>query len=103
MTPVTSFAGKKVAVFGLGGSGLACARALQAGGAEVIAGNDVGAAGGKRTSACKPRAAKPEHRDLFAGEAGDGDHRWSTVVPGRCASIEPGSSRFRITAARFPE
>jgi UDP-N-acetylmuramoylalanine--D-glutamate ligase len=40
MTPVTSFAGKKVAVFGLGGSGLASARALQAGGAEVIAGDD---------------------------------------------------------------
>ena len=40
MTPVTSFAGKKVAVFGLGGSGLASARALQAGGAEVIACDD---------------------------------------------------------------
>ncbi len=40
MTPVTSFAGKKVAVFGLGGSGLASARALQAGGADVIAGGD---------------------------------------------------------------
>src|SRR5246127_2600549 len=40
MTPVTSFAGKKVAVFGLGGSGLASARALQAGGADVIAGDD---------------------------------------------------------------
>ncbi|WP_024508347.1 UDP-N-acetylmuramoyl-L-alanine--D-glutamate ligase [Bradyrhizobium sp. ARR65] len=40
MIPVTSFAGKKVAVFGLGGSGLASARALQAGGADVIAGDD---------------------------------------------------------------
>ncbi len=40
MTPVTSFSGKKVAVFGLGGSGLASARALQAGGADVIAGDD---------------------------------------------------------------
>ena len=40
MTPVTSFAGKKVAVFGLGGSGLASARALQAGGADVLAGDD---------------------------------------------------------------
>jgi UDP-N-acetylmuramoylalanine--D-glutamate ligase len=40
MIPVTSFAGKKVAVFGLGGSGLASARALQAGGAAVIAGDD---------------------------------------------------------------
>jgi UDP-N-acetylmuramoylalanine--D-glutamate ligase len=40
MTPVTSFAGKTVAVFGLGGSGLAVCRALQAGGAEVIASDD---------------------------------------------------------------
>jgi UDP-N-acetylmuramoylalanine--D-glutamate ligase len=40
MIPVTSFAGKKVAVFGLGGSGLASARALKAGGADVIAGDD---------------------------------------------------------------
>jgi UDP-N-acetylmuramoylalanine--D-glutamate ligase len=38
--PVTSFAGKTVAVFGLGGSGLASCRALQAGGAEVIACDD---------------------------------------------------------------
>ena len=42
MIPVTSFAGKKVAVFGLGGSGLASCRALQAGGADVIAGDDGG-------------------------------------------------------------
>src|SRR3974390_2406475 len=40
MIPVTSFAGKKVAVFGRGGSGLASARALQAGGADVVAGDD---------------------------------------------------------------
>lgn len=40
MIPVTSFAGKTVAVFGLGGSGLASCHALQAGGAEVIACDD---------------------------------------------------------------
>jgi UDP-N-acetylmuramoylalanine--D-glutamate ligase len=40
MIPVTSFAGKTVAVFGLGGSGLASCHALRAGGAEVIAGDD---------------------------------------------------------------
>src|SRR5579864_6753595 len=40
MIPVTCFAGKTVAVFGLGGSGLASCRALKAGGAEVIAGDD---------------------------------------------------------------
>jgi UDP-N-acetylmuramoylalanine--D-glutamate ligase len=40
LIPVTSFAGKTVAVFGLGGSGLASCHALRAGGAEVIAGDD---------------------------------------------------------------
>jgi UDP-N-acetylmuramoylalanine--D-glutamate ligase len=38
--PVTTFAGKTVAVFGLGGSGLASCHALKAGGAEVIACDD---------------------------------------------------------------
>ena len=40
MIPVTSFAGKTVAVFGLGGSGLASCHALKAGGAQVVAGDD---------------------------------------------------------------
>src|SRR6201999_263570 len=40
MIPVTSLAGKTVAVFGLGGSGLASCHALKAGGAEVIAADD---------------------------------------------------------------
>src|ERR1700757_1569239 len=40
MIPVTSFAGKTVAVFGLGGSGLASCHALKAGGAEVVAADD---------------------------------------------------------------
>lgn len=40
MIPVTTFAGKKVAVFGLGGSGLASASALFAGGADVIGWDD---------------------------------------------------------------
>jgi UDP-N-acetylmuramoylalanine--D-glutamate ligase len=38
--PVTSFAGKTVAVFGLGGSGLAGCHALKAGGAQVVASDD---------------------------------------------------------------
>src|SRR5262245_54604728 len=40
MTPVTTFAGRTVAVFGLGLSGLASCRALAAGGATVVAGDD---------------------------------------------------------------
>jgi UDP-N-acetylmuramoylalanine--D-glutamate ligase len=40
MTPATTFAGRKVALFGLGGSGLATALALAAGGAQVVACDD---------------------------------------------------------------
>src|SRR5260370_36666185 len=40
MLAVTSLAGRTVAVFGLGGSGLASCHALKAGGAEVIASDD---------------------------------------------------------------
>jgi UDP-N-acetylmuramoylalanine--D-glutamate ligase len=40
MITVTGFAGKRVAVFGLGGSGLASARALAAGGADVVGFDD---------------------------------------------------------------
>jgi UDP-N-acetylmuramoylalanine--D-glutamate ligase len=40
MTPLTCFEGKRVALFGLGGSGLATARALLAGGADVAAYDD---------------------------------------------------------------
>jgi UDP-N-acetylmuramoylalanine--D-glutamate ligase len=40
MIPVTVFKGRKIAVFGLGLSGLAAARSLIAGGAEVIAWDD---------------------------------------------------------------
>jgi UDP-N-acetylmuramoylalanine--D-glutamate ligase len=40
MIPITTFAGKRVAVFGLGRSGLLSARALKEGGAEVVAFDD---------------------------------------------------------------
>jgi UDP-N-acetylmuramoylalanine--D-glutamate ligase len=40
LIPVTTFAGKQVAVFGLGRSGLPAARALKEGGADVIAFDD---------------------------------------------------------------
>ena len=41
MIPVTSFASEKIAVFGLGRSGLSAALALKAGGANVVAWDDV--------------------------------------------------------------
>jgi len=40
MIPVRTLAGRKVALFGLGGSGMATARALSAGGAQVVAFDD---------------------------------------------------------------
>jgi UDP-N-acetylmuramoylalanine--D-glutamate ligase len=56
MIPITVFAGKKVAVFGLGGSGQASARALLAGGAEVIAFDDSAETVAKATAAGIPTA-----------------------------------------------
>jgi len=50
MIPVTEFAGRAVAVFGLGGSGIATAKALIAGGATVVAWDD-GPAGVARAAA----------------------------------------------------
>jgi UDP-N-acetylmuramoylalanine--D-glutamate ligase len=54
--PITAFAGKKVAIFGLGDSGLASARALLAGGAHVIAWDDNADVVAKATQAGVPTA-----------------------------------------------
>jgi UDP-N-acetylmuramoylalanine--D-glutamate ligase len=56
MTPITSFAGKKVAVFGLGGSGLVSCSALLAGGADVIAFDDNAESVAKANAAGIPTA-----------------------------------------------
>jgi UDP-N-acetylmuramoylalanine--D-glutamate ligase len=58
--PVTTFAGKKVAVFGLGGSGLVGASALLAGGADVIGFDD------NTQSVAKAAAAGIPTADLHA-------------------------------------
>jgi UDP-N-acetylmuramoylalanine--D-glutamate ligase len=58
--PVTTFAGKKVAVFGLGGSGLASASALLAGGGDVVAFDD------DQQSVAKANAAGIPTADLRA-------------------------------------
>jgi UDP-N-acetylmuramoylalanine--D-glutamate ligase len=65
--PVTSFAGQKVAVFGLGGSGLAGASALLAGGAEVVAWDD------NATSLEKAGAARIPTADLHQAD-------WSKIA-----------------------
>jgi UDP-N-acetylmuramoylalanine--D-glutamate ligase len=54
--PITAFAGKKVAVFGLGGSGLASASALLAGGADVVAFDDDAQSVAKANAAGIPAA-----------------------------------------------
>jgi UDP-N-acetylmuramoylalanine--D-glutamate ligase len=54
--PVTTFAGKKVAVFGLGGSGLVSASALLAGGADVVGFDDDAASVAKATAGGIPTA-----------------------------------------------
>ncbi|HTC04054.1 MAG TPA: UDP-N-acetylmuramoyl-L-alanine--D-glutamate ligase [Xanthobacteraceae bacterium] len=56
MIPVTTFAGKKVAVFGLGGSGLVSASALLAGGADVVAYDDNAQSVAKANAAGIPTA-----------------------------------------------
>ena len=56
MIPITTFAGKKVAVFGLGGSGLVSASALLAGGADVVAFDDDPASVAKANAAGIPTA-----------------------------------------------
>jgi UDP-N-acetylmuramoylalanine--D-glutamate ligase len=54
--PVTAFAGKKLAVFGLGGSGLVSASALLAGGADVVAFDDDAQSVAKANAAGIPTA-----------------------------------------------
>jgi UDP-N-acetylmuramoylalanine--D-glutamate ligase len=56
MIPITTFVGRKVAVFGLGGSGLVSASALLAGGADVIAFDDDAAKVAKASAAGIPTA-----------------------------------------------
>ncbi|MDR3421130.1 MAG: UDP-N-acetylmuramoyl-L-alanine--D-glutamate ligase [Xanthobacteraceae bacterium] len=56
MIPITTFAGQKVAVFGLGGSGLASASALLAGGADVVAYDDDAQSVAKANAAGIPTA-----------------------------------------------
>ena len=62
MTPVTTFADKAVALFGLGGSGLATARALVEGGAAVTAWDD------NEASRAKAVAAHVDVSDLAAAD-----------------------------------
>ena len=66
MTPVTTFSGKTLALFGLGGSGLATALALKAGGARVIAWDDNAA-----------KVAEASTKDIETGDLRELD--WATL------------------------
>jgi UDP-N-acetylmuramoylalanine--D-glutamate ligase len=68
MIPVTTFKAKTVALFGLGGSGLATALALAAGGAEVIAWDD-SAASVENASAAGIRTGDLRELDWAAVDA----------------------------------
>ncbi|MGI6247189.1 MAG: UDP-N-acetylmuramoyl-L-alanine--D-glutamate ligase [Pseudochelatococcus sp.] len=68
MTPVTAFNGKRVFVFGLGGSGLATAQALIAGGAIVTAWDD-GETGRDKARAAGVAVADLREADWSAAQA----------------------------------
>ena len=108
MIPVTTFAGKKVAVFGLGGSGLASASALLAGGADVVAFDDDAAKrdeskrgrnSHRRSAPCrleqnhKPGARARRAADPSGAALGRGT---------RAKSRRRGDRRYRIVLPRAP-
>ena len=69
MTPAITFAGRTVALFGLGGSGNATALALQAGGAEVVAFDD-------NPKSLAKASAQASERAICALPTGRGLPRW---------------------------
>jgi UDP-N-acetylmuramoylalanine--D-glutamate ligase len=95
MIPVGSFKGRKIALFGLGGSGLATARALLAGGAEVTAWDDGEVSRAKAREAGLPviDLAAADWRDFAALVLAPGvplthpEPHW-TVKKARAAGIE---------------
>ena len=96
MIPVTTFAGKKVAVFGLGGSGLASASALLAGGADVVAFDDNAQSVAKANAAGIPTADLPRHRLVEDRGAGAGARR---AAHASGAALD-GSARAKRPASR---
>ena len=95
MTPVTTFADKTVALFGLGGSGLATALALQAGGAHVVACDDNPA-----------KMAEANAKGIETGDLRNADwSRFASLIlsprraadPSRAALVGEGSPRRRAS------
>ena len=71
MIPVSTFKDRTIAVFGLGGSGIATAQALVAGGAHVVADDDSAAGRAKAEAAGLPVASLKEAG--LTGAAGDAE------------------------------
>ena len=95
MTPIESFRGKSVALFGLGGSGLATARALVAGGADVAAWDDDESARARgdrgrreRRRSCRRRLAPFRRARAVARRAADPSR---AALDGRSARRPPAS------------
>src|ERR1022692_2066325 len=96
MIPITSFAGKKVAVFGLGGSGLIASSALFAGGADVVGWDDSAARIAHAASAGIPTA---DLRDLEIGLGGSGLIASSALFAGGADVVGWDDSAARIAHA----
>lgn len=79
MIPVREFAGQRVAVLGMGRSGLAAARALDSGGAEVICWDD----GSEARAAAEGKG--------FRVESLAGDEIWTGIA---CLVVSPGVPHF---------
>jgi UDP-N-acetylmuramoylalanine--D-glutamate ligase len=95
MTPITTFIGQRVALFGLGGSGLATARALVAGGAIVSAFDD--------SEASRARAAGEGVSIVDLAEADFADFAALVVAPGvPLTHPEPHWSVTKAAAAGIP-
>ena len=76
MIPLTSFAGKKLALFGLGASGLASASALLAGGADLIAFDDSEDTIEKARAASKPELPRPKIATFLPAKVVMGIMKW---------------------------
>jgi UDP-N-acetylmuramoylalanine--D-glutamate ligase len=95
MTPVTAFAGKTLALFGLGGSGLVTARALIAGGADVACWDD--------QAASRDKAAAEGLRIVDLREADWAGFAAFVLSPGvPLTHPEPHWSVARAKAAKVP-
>ena len=77
MIAATTFADKKVALFGLGGSGLATARALVAGGADVAVWDDNESSREKAKAAGFDGAFSSDHHHPWAEAQGQSGFTWS--------------------------